>query len=440
MIPGVDDISRAALRAGIERPNNMQLDAWRSGARRLVILSPTGSGKTVAFAGALMRRLGAASGNLQAVVLAPSRELVLQIASVLRVMCPKYKVSVFYGNHSVTDEKNTLSVTPDIAVATPGRFLDHLSRGNIDPSAITALVIDEYDKCLEMGFRSEMSRIVRYLRALRNVILTSATAIPDLPDFIDMKGAETVDNTAEAAKVVSRLHIARVESDTRDKLDTIETLLLSLPPQRIIIFVNHREAAERVYDRLHRDGFAVSLYHGGLEQDERERAVICLSNGSLPVMVATDLAARGLDIEAVGAVVHYHLPVSPQAWTHRNGRTARVDARGNVYIITAPSESLPDYVNYDNDLTPRPLATVPARPSLVTLYINAGRREKISRGDIAGYLIKTAGVQPGDVGVIDIRDHCAYVAVARAALPVVLSATSPRIKGKRVRITPLKSV
>lgn len=225
----------------------------------------------------------------------------------------------------------------------------------------------------------------------------------------------------------------------RDKLDGLEQLLLSLPEgERSIVFVNHRESAERVYDRLRRDGFEAVLYHGGLEQDRRERAVICFDNGTSPVLVATDLAGRGLDIDAVGSVIHYHLPPTAATWTHRNGRTARVDAKGSVYVLTGPDESIPEYVTWDSDLAPKPLRERPTRPSMVTFYINAGRKEKISRGDIAGFLMKTAGIPSGDIGKIDLRDHSAYVAVGRTAIPVIASLEAPRIKNKRVKITRLK--
>lgn len=423
---------------GIEQPNAMQMEAWESDGRRLVILSPTGSGKTLAFGGAMLRRIKESGSGLQAVVLAPSRELAIQIAEVIRRLAAGYKTAVLYGNHPMADEVASLGGKPDIVVATPGRFLDHLLRDHIDTSTVTTLVIDEYDKCLELGFHDEMRRIARRLGNVSDVVLTSATSAEVMPDFIDMTGVEIVDNQAAAPDVVSRTHIAHVESPARDKIETLEELLLSLPPERVIIFVNHRESAERVYDHLRRDGFAVGLYHGGLDQDERERAVIKLDNDTTPILVATDLAGRGLDIEDVGAVIHYHLPSTAAVWTHRNGRTSRVDRGGNVYVITAEGDNIPEYVRWDNDLAPRRRRDKPERARRATYYINAGRREKISRGDIAGYLMKTVGLAPEQVGKIEVRDHGAYVAVDRTAMPLLSALEAPRIKGKRVRISQLK--
>lgn len=432
-------LAQAAARIGIAEPNPLQQKVWNSTARRLVVLSPTGTGKTLAFAGALLRRLDAPGAGVQAVVLAPSRELAIQISEVLRRFAPDYRTAAFYGNHAMASEVGSLGggSGPDIVVATPGRLLDHLKRHTMEAATVHTLVIDEYDKCLELGFHDEMSRIVKRLQRLRQVILTSATAAAELPDFIDMSGAETIDFCASAG--ASRIHTARVESPDRDKLDTLEQLLLSLDPgERVIVFVNHRESAERVFDRLRRDGFAAGLYHGGLEQDERERAVICLDNDTTPILVATDLAGRGLDIEAVGSVVHYHMPPTPQTWTHRNGRTARIDAHGKVYIITGPEESLPDHVTWDHDFHPSPRTDRPERALRATFHINAGRKEKVSRGDIMGFLAKDGGIAPQAIGKIDLRDHAAYVAVDRSAIPAMSALQQPRIKNKRVKITRLK--
>lgn len=423
---------------GIKRPNAMQQAVWASKAHKLIILSPTGSGKTVAFAGAVIERLSSPDARIQALVLAPSRELVLQIAEVLRKISAGYKVAAFYGKHSMADEVSTLSIVPDIVVATPGRLLDHLNRGSVDLSSVGCLVIDEYDKLLEMGFHEEMRKISRRIPAARSIILTSATVLSEMPDFLDLSQAETIDFT-EVGNPKKRVHIARVESPARDKLQTLVDLLHSLENGKVIIFVNHRESAERVCERLRAEGLPVALYHGGLEQLDRERAVIQLENGSRPIMVATDLAGRGLDIEAVSSVVHYHLPPSPETWTHRNGRTARVDASGNVFVITSEADNIPDYVVWDADYNPSGLSTDPIKATSVTLYINAGRKEKISRGDIVGFLTKDVGIESGKIGKIDLRDHAAYVAVPRDALPLIYSLSSPKIKGKRVRLSPLKS-
>lgn len=422
----------------IAQPNAMQQAVWASTSPRLIVLSPTGSGKTIAFAGALLKRLHKPDGHTQALILAPSRELTLQIFEVTRKMAGGYKTVAFYGKHSMEEEVSSLTVVPDIIVATPGRMLDHLKRHTVDLSQCSALVVDEYDKALELGFHDETSRICKHLKSLRTIILTSATPISEMPDFLDMQGAETVDFGDNGKSVRSRLQIIHVESPVRDKLQTLEDLLRSMDNGKVIVFVNHREAAERVYNALKAANMPVGLYHGGLEQLDREGAVIQFNNGSTPILVSTDLGSRGLDIDAVNAVVHYHLPPTPEAWTHRNGRTARVDSTGEVYVITADGENIPDYVVWERDYNPTAKSDNPIRRSAATLYINAGRKEKISRGDIVGFLTKDAGLTGSDIGKIDLRDHASYVAVPPSALPTILALPAPKIKGKRVRISKFK--
>lgn len=420
---------------GIAEPNAMQQAVWASEAHKLVVLSPTGSGKTIAFVGALLRRLSPAGGYVQALVLAPSRELVLQIFEVTRIMAAPLKIAALYGKHSMDDELKTLSVAPDIVIATPGRLLDHLKRQTIDLHHLHSLVIDEYDKALELGFHDEMSRICRRLPALRNVILTSATPLAESPDFLDLRGAETVDFASESDTVRGRLQIVHVESPARDKLQTLVDLLHSMPNGKVIVFVNHREAAERVFGHLEKEGLPAALYHGGLEQIDREGAVIRFNNGSAPILVSTDLGARGLDIDAVNAVIHYHLPLQPESWTHRNGRTARVDATGEVFVITAEGENIPEFVVWDRDYNPTGQSSDPIRADYATLYINGGRKEKVSRGDILGFLTKDAGLDGKSIGKIDLRDHASFVAVPRADARRVIALPTPKIKGKRFKIS-----
>lgn len=428
---------RLSERLGIKRPNAMQEAVWASEARNIVVLSPTGSGKTAAFGAAVVRRMSLPRGAVQTLILAPTRELVLQIFETVRKLAAGYKTTALYGKHAMADEIGSLTVTPDIVVATPGRLLDHLTRRTVDLSSVTTLVIDEYDKCLEMGFRQEMSKICRRLAALSNIILTSATPIAEFPDFFDLADVETIDFSCDSTPV-SRTHIARVESPAADKLQTLTDLLRSLTDGKVIVFVNHRESAERVFNRLKAEGLPVGLYHGGLEQLERERAVIQLENSTRPILVATDIAARGLDIDAVGSVIHYHLPSSAEIWTHRNGRTARVDSSGNVFVITSENDSLPEYVVWDSDYNPTGQNSHPIRSSGATIHINAGRKEKISRGDIVGFLINNVFLTAGQIGKIDLRDHGAYVAVPRSALPAIAALPAPKIKGRRVRLTPFK--
>lgn len=422
-------------RHGVESLNPMQQAVAKAKASRIVLLAPTGSGKTLAFTVPMIESLAPPSGCVQAVVIAPSRELVIQIADVIRPVAAGFKTVALYGGHSTTDEANSLKTTPDIVVATPGRLVDHIRRGNIDISSASTLVIDEYDKQLELGFHDEMRRICRQIPRVRRLMLTSATPLAEQPDFIDLSQAKILDFSERVDAPRSRMKIALVKSPMRDKLDELDTLLRALPNGRTIVFVNHRESADRVHSFLAKRGFPAGLYHGGLDQLDRELAVDMLNNGTTPILVSTDLASRGLDIDAVRSVIHYHIPPTPEAWTHRNGRTARVDATGEIYLLVSDSETLPPYVDYDYEFFPDPDTNPdPIRSLTATLYIGAGKKEKISKADILGFLTKQCGLDAGQVGRIIAKDHCAIAAIPRASADAVLAAfASTKLKGLRLR-------
>lgn len=432
-------IERLRERHNIENLNEMQQVMAATNADRILLLAPTGSGKTAAFALRLLRSLSPSDGKkVQAVVLAPSRELVIQIADVIRPVAAGLKTVAFYGGHNMADEVKSLSSLPDIIVATPGRLLDHLLRRNLDLANCDALVLDEYDKSLELGFYDEMKRIVNRMKRLKLIILTSATKLAEMPDFLHMfKNPEVVDFTRQGAK--SRLQTVMVPSPVKDKLSTLDELLRSLPDGKAIVFVNHRESAERVYEHLKDEGFPVGLYHGGLEQRERKLAVDLLNNGTTPILVSTDLGARGLDIDSVNYVIHYHLPLSPESWTHRNGRTARQGADGTAYLIVNEEESIPEYVKWDREYIPRSVSDNGIRSEVATLYINAGKKERISKGDIAGYVMQRGQLTKDEVGKIIVDDHNSIVAVPRSKAAKVVELLAPhKLKNTRVRVSIIK--
>lgn len=399
------------------------------------LLAPTGSGKTLAFAIPLLKSLAPARGQVQAVVIAPSRELVLQIAEVIRPIATGLKTVAFYGGHSMQEEVNSLAVTPDIIVATPGRLLDHIKRGQLDLGTVSSLVLDEYDKALELGFADEMKRVCRRLTGLKLVILTSATPLAAIPEYLPASEPQVIDFSATDTPR-RRMQIVRVESPSRDKLNTLGDLLHSLPNGRVIVFANHRESVERIYDALKKQGLPVGIYHGGLDQNDRENAIVQLANGSTPILVSTDLGARGLDIPELSAVIHYHMPVSPEAWTHRNGRTARQEAKGDIYVITAEGEDIPYYITTDRDYAPTGHSSDPIRSETATLYFNVGKKEKISKGDIVGFLIAKGGLTSDEIGVITLRDHSALVGIPRAkGKSLVDTLGRERIKNTRAKIS-----
>lgn len=424
---------------GIVALNDMQLRMLDSAARNIVLTSPTGSGKTLAFALKLMQRLPKPGHKTEALVIVPTRELVSQIATVLRRLMRGYKTVELYGGHSTDDEIKSFTPIPEIIVATPGRLLDHLQRGTLSISSPEILVLDEYDKTLQLGFEEDIRKILRRIGKSANIILTSATTLKPLPGYLGMGEPEEVTDTA-TENPRQRTQVVEVISHTADKLDTLVNLLHTLKPQsKSIIFVNHRESAARVYDRLKKERISAGLYHGELDQQDRAIAIRLFENGTNPILVSTDLGARGLDIAGVTDVIHYHLPIDSDVWTHRNGRTARIDASGTVYVIVSDHDSIPVFITFDRKFDPPVAPSSPITSPIATIYFSAGKKEKISRGDIVGFLLANTQLTAGEIGKIDVADHYALAAVPRASLTAIFSAIkSQKIKGKKIKISPIK--
>lgn len=424
-------------RLGIGEINEMQQAMLTSDARSLILTAPTGSGKTLAFACRMLKSLTPGNRKVKAIVIAPSRELVMQIESVIRPIATGFKTVAFYGGHSMNDERNSLTPLPDIIIATPGRLLDHMQRGQLVIDGLQMLVLDEYDKSLQLGFEGEMKRIIKKLGHISELILTSATTLDPIPDYLPFDNPVRVDVSMKEDPR-SRTQTVEIKSYSKDKLDTLVDLLHTFSAgERTIVFINHRESAERVYQRLRRDGIPAALYHGALDQQQRAMAIDLLTNGTAPVLVATDLAARGLDIAGVNNVVHYHLPVDIQAWTHRNGRTARMDATGTVWVIISEADTLPEYIRFDRQYTPAPRkSSDPTVHGVSSIYIAAGKKEKISKGDVAGFISASGVTNPDEIGKIAVHDHHSVVAVPSAKASATVKALSPiKLKGKKVKVS-----
>lgn len=417
----------------IDALNAMQEEtcaAYRKG-KDLVLLSPTGSGKTLACLIPLVQSLKETEGGVQAVILVPSRELALQIEQVFKAMKTPFRIVSCYGGRPAMEEHRTLKqVNPHVVVATPGRMSDHLGKENIATGTVHTLVIDEFDKCLELGFQDEMAQVLSRLQPLQRRFLLSATDAEQIPAFVSDRDFTKLDFLDRTESVSDRVQVRLVKSPQKDKLDTLANLLGSLRGGSAMVFVNYRESVERTAAYLKSKGFFYSSFHGGMEQKDRERALYKFSNGSCNVLVTTDLAARGLDIADVDHIIHYHLPLNEEAYIHRNGRTARWDAEGNAYVILGPEEHLPEYMSVDMPVMKlRENAGRPRPPKWITLYIGKGKKDKINKVDIVGFLSKVGGLQKEEIGRIDVKEHYAFVAIARACEREVLA----RVKGQKIK-------
>ena len=415
--------------------NDMQNDTAHAilhSNKDVVVLSPTGSGKTLAYLLPVVELLDATLDAVQAVVVLPGRELALQSATVLAGMGSGLRAMACYGGRPAMDEHRTMrQVRPQVVFGTPGRLNDHLDKGNIEASPVRFVVIDEFDKCLEMGFHDEMAALMGKLPADARRVLLSATDADSIPHFVNLGRSTRVDYLSDDEQIPDRISIFSVHSPEKDKLATLSSLLLEQGDHSSIVFLNHRDAVERTGDYLRRLGFATSIFHGGLDQKMREHALYKFSNGSANILVSTDLASRGLDIPDVDNIIHYHLPETEEAYIHRVGRTARWQAEGRSFFVLGPEEHLPDYLHTATAAhSPQPAAgAVPARPRMATVYIGKGKKDKISKGDILGFLCKKGGLENGEIGRIDVKDRYAYAAVAYPRLQELLD----RVQGEKIK-------
>lgn len=418
----------------IKKLNPMQEEASvaLASTNNLVLLSPTGTGKTLAFLLPVLADLDPNCLEIQVLILVPSRELAIQIESVVREMGTGYKVNAVYGGRSGSKDKVDLKHRPAILIGTPGRVSDHIHYKNFPTKDIKTLILDEFDKSLEIGFEVEMKEIIEGLRNVKRRILTSATQGVSIPPFVGLRNSLTVNYLDQGT---SKLKIRRILSPEKDKLETLISTLSHLGNEPGIIFCNFKDTIQRVSQHLEANKISHGCFYGGMEQIDRERALIKFRNGTHQIIVATDLAARGLDIPELKFILHYQLPHKSEEFTHRNGRTARMNAKGTAYILQWEKEPIPDFVTGATveNLNPAPL---PSQSSWNTLFISGGRKDKISKGDIAGIFFKQAHLSKDQLGIIEIKNDCAFVAVhASKAKATALALNNTRIKKKKVRVS-----
>ncbi len=419
---------------GIEQLNPMQEEAQLAieSAEEVILLSPTGTGKTLAFLLPIIATLDPNCAEIQALILTPSRELAIQIEQVTREMGTGFKVNAVYGGRRVSKDKIELQHRPAILIGTPGRVADHIRRHTFPIADIQILVLDEFDKSLEIGFEDEMSEIMQALPPLQKKILTSATQGIEIPEFVGLRKPLCVDYLEEG---LSQLQVKAIISPLKDKLQTLLDALCHLGNQPGIIFCNYKDSIQRVSDFLTENKIPHGTFYGSMEQIDRERALIKFRNGTHQLIIATDLAARGIDISEIKFIIHYHLPHRLEEFTHRNGRTARMHNDGTAYVLKWEEEQLPDFIE---ELPTEHLkaAPVPKASEWTTLFISGGRKDKISKGDIAGLFFKQGKLSKEHLGLIELKQDCAFVAVKTVkAKQVVQLVDNTKLKKKKVRVT-----
>ena len=420
----------------IQEMNQMQKSTFQASENEqdIILLSPTGSGKTLAFLFPVLRNLQKDISGIQAIILVPARELALQIEQVFKNMGTDFKVTICYGGHDKKIEINNLTQAPAVLIGTPGRIAYHLKNNNFEPKTIKTLVLDEFDKALELGFEEDMNFIINSLKNISQRFLTSATAMDNIPKFVGLDNEKTI-NFLKLGEAKPNIQLKKVMTIPEEKLETLFKLICKIGNKRTLIFCNHRDAVDRISELLREKGIDRETFHGGMEQDERERALLKFRNDSTRILITTDLASRGLDIPEVESIVHYQLPPKEDAFIHRNGRTARMHAKGFAYLIMTEEENFP----FIKGNTPEENVTenyrIPAKTPFQTIYISAGKKDKVNKVDIVGYLIKKGELAKEDVGIIEVKDTTSYVAVARNKVKDVLKKlANEKLKGKKIKM------
>ena len=433
----------ALRKLNIDALNTMQMAALAHcrANSSMVLLSPTGTGKTLAFLLPLLERLDQRRSGVQAVIILPSRELARQVFEVWRAMATPFQMTALYGGRPLEQEVASLGgASTSVIVGTPGRLLDHLNRSSFAVDKCTHLVIDEFDKCLEMGFRDEMSKLIDKLPAVTSRFLLSATDADEIPQFAGTADVEKLDYRGGGEQPAVRTSFYTITTTPDKRLEKLFSLLCSFGGEPAIVFCNFRETVDEVYRYLTKNSLHCVAYNGAMEQKARELALYRFTSGCSNILVSTDLAARGLDIKDVKHVVHYQRALSADIFTHRNGRTARWEADGSVYMIAFENKELPDFVPDGLEEYNLPKRnTLPPAPEWTVLYVGKGKRDKLSRGDLAGFFIKKGGLKPDEVGTILVFQDYSYVAVKLNRMRGVLKKVEgEKIKGVKTIIMPAR--
>ncbi len=421
----------------IEELNPMQEEVLKqfSHDRDFVLLSPTGSGKTLAFSLLLFKLLGDnLSKGTNAMIVVPTRELALQIESVIKQMNSSLNVALLYGGNNNQIEKDKLKQHPALIIGTPGRIIYHIDRVPTLLENCHTLVLDEFDKSLELGFQDQLSYIVNACRDVKHKILTSATDMEEIPAFLRLNDPIKLDYFDSNA-LRPDLTYYKVKSSSKLKLESLFKLLCKIGNERVLVFCNHREAVDNISEILEGKGISSIPYHGGLEQFMRELTIIKIKNGSQNILITTDLAARGLDIPEMNHVVHYQFPYKEEDFIHRNGRAGRNGQKGFVYGIVTDEDRGSTFLEDAELIDLDGYYPIPEEPLYKTLRINAGKKQKVNKVDIVGYILNLSGVSKEDLGLIVVKPHDSYIAIkSDVANSVVKNGSNGKIKGQKVRI------
>jgi ATP-independent RNA helicase DbpA len=410
----------------------------------------TGSGKTAAFAIGLLHHLDVKTYQVQALVLCPTRELADQVSKEIRRLArpiPNTKILTLCGGTPLGPQLASLEHQPHVVVGTPGRILKHLNKGTLRLGSVKTLVLDEADRMLEMGFHDDIMHIIAMTPENRQTLLFSAT-YPDEIEAISNDIQKDPENIqVESLHDDSDIKQLFFEIQRGQRTSALISLLQHYHPQSSVVFCNRKEQCKELAKELKQRGLHAIALHGDLEQKDRDQALVQFSNNSIAILIATDVAARGLDIEGLDAVINYELSPDPEIYIHRIGRTGRAGNKGLALSLFTASEA--PRINAIEDYQGQPVNVAEIsslemkdnfshRPEMVTLRISAGRKSKVRAGDILGALTKNTNLPGKQVGKIDIFDMVSYVAVERGIASQALEILSKgKIKGRMFKVRKL---
>jgi len=417
----------------------------------LLAQAKTGSGKTAAFAIGILHKLEVTTYQVQSLVLCPTRELADQVTNEIRRLArsiPNTKIVTLCGGKPMDPQLASLEHQPHIVVGTPGRILKHLDKGSLKLSALNTLVLDEADRMLDMGFHDEIMRVIKMAPHKRQTLLFSATYPNEIKKISNAVQNNPIDVRVESVHDDKKIKQIFYEITPGERTKTLITLLRHYQPESSLVFCNTKQQCQDLANELWQQGFHALALHGDLEQRDRDQVLIQFSNKSCSILIATDVAARGLDIKELHAVINFELSHDPEIHIHRIGRTGRADKEGLALSMFMESEkfrikAIEEYkkspVKIESTASLKIKDNVKLYPQMVTLCINAGRKDKVRAGDILGALTGNTDLTGNQIGKIDIFDKLAYVAVesaiAKQALKIL---TDGKIKGRKFRVKKLR--
>jgi ATP-independent RNA helicase DbpA len=417
----------------------------------LLAQAKTGSGKTAAFAIGLLEKIEAQTYQTQALVLCPTRELADQVSKEIRLLAKNIgniKILTLCGGQPLGGQLASLERSPHVVVGTPGRILKHLQKGSLQFSGLDTLVLDEADRMLDMGFHEDIMLILDTLPRKRQTLLFSATYPDEIRAISDLIQRDPIEIRIEAMHDNKKIKQIFYQVKKGERSKALVAVLQHYRPESSLIFCNRKQQCQELADDLWQQGFHVLALHGDLEQFERDQVLVQFSNKSSSILIATDVAARGLDIKELAAVINYDLSTDAEAHIHRIGRTGRAGNAGLAISLFLETEQwrVDGIAKFQGSaVTIESTASLKSRenfkliPPMATLFINGGRKEKVRAGDILGALTASEKLQGKDIGKIDVFDKLSYVAVARPLAKQALKILSEgKIKGRKFRVRKLR--